>query len=91
MNWGRGGQSQGLDPEYAGLLCYPQTGDFNPECSELDRDCTGTCCSPEEAADPSQGIRKGFLEEEVTSQLRWEVGRGHEDPRQSGHGVLTHC
>lgn len=29
---------------------------------------------PEEAPDPSQGIRKGFLEQEVTSQLRrWEV------------------
>lgn len=31
LNLGEECQSQGLDPEYAGLLCYPQTGDFSPE------------------------------------------------------------
>lgn len=38
------------------------------------QECTEACHSPKEAPDPSRGTREGFLEEEVTTQLRrWEV------------------
>lgn len=40
---------------------------------------------PKEAPDPSRGIREGFQEEEVTTQLRrWEgkALQGYEDPRK---------